>query len=93
MSRRVEWLAMLALCVASAAHADAPAPAEAAPSAPAVPAPAPKPATADAAARELIALLEFLGSFENEDGDWVDLFSLDDAVFEKARSDLEPGDE
>ncbi len=41
----------------------------------------------------MFALLEFLGSFENEDGDWVDPFSLDDAVFEKARSDLEPGDE
>ena len=77
---------MLALSIANAAHADAPAPAEPAPSAPPAPVPAPKP-RADAGARELIALLEFLGSFENEDGDWVDPFSLDDAVFEKVRSD------
>jgi hypothetical protein len=77
---------MLALCLASAAHADAPAPvAPPAQSASPAPAPAPKP-PASASARELLALLEFLGSFENADGDWVDPFILDDPVFEKTRS-------
>ena len=57
------------------------------------PAPVPK-QPAGARARELLALLEFLGSFENADGDWIDPFILDDPVFEKTRSaEKEPGDE
>ena len=87
MSRRVEWLPMLALCLVGVAHADDPAPAT--PSLPPPPA-----ASAGASARERLALLEFLGSFVSAAGDWVDPFSLDDAVFEKVSSEKKgPGDE
>ena len=78
---------MLALCLVGVAHADDPAPAT-------PPVRRPPAASADPSASERLALLEFLGTFENADGNWVDPFSLDDAVFEQVGDTKKgPGDE